>query len=106
LVNRLQDLKYRVRAVTDAGTLLACARKEKPMVVLADVVSSRDDVCGAIAALKKEPETRHIPVIAFADDAAAGIQEAARAAGATLVASDTAILNHLTQFLEQALQVE
>jgi len=106
LVNRLQDLRYRVRAVTDAGTLVACAKEERPMVVLADVVSSRNDICDIIAQLKKTPETQHIPVIAFASDNAAGLQAAARAAGATLVAGDAAILNHLPQLLDQALRVE
>jgi len=106
LVNRLQDLKYRVRAVTDARTLLACARQEKPMVVLVDVVSSRDDICAVIARLKQNRDTQHIPVIAFASEDAAQVQAAARQAGATLVVSDTAVLNHLAQFLEQALQVE
>lgn len=106
LVNRLQDMKYRVRAVMDASTLQACARQEKPIVVLADLVSSRDDICGVIARLKKDVETKHIPVIAFASDDAVEAQAAARAAGATLVVSDTGVLNHLSQFLQQALQVE
>jgi hypothetical protein len=34
------------------------------------------------------------------------LQAAARAAGATLVVTDAAILTHLPQFLDQALQVE
>jgi CheY-like chemotaxis protein len=106
LVNRLQDMKYRVRAITDASTLQACARQEKPMVVLADLVSSREDVCGVIARLKQDVETQHIPVIAFAPEDVAEGQAAARASGATLVVSDTAILSHLSQILEQALQVE
>lgn len=106
LVNRLQDLKYRVRAVTDASTLVARARQDKPMVVLADIISSRHDVCSLIACLRQTSETQHIPVIAFASDDAAGLQEAARAAGATLVAGDAAILNHLPQLLDQALRVE
>ena len=106
LVNRLQDLKYRVQAVTDASTLVACARQEKPMVVLADVVSSRNDICGVIARLRQTPETQHIPVIAFAPDNATDLQNAVRNAGATLVVNDAAILNHLPQFLEQALRVE
>jgi len=106
LVNRLQDMKYRVRAVTDAGTLLACARQEKPMVLLVDVVSTRDDICAAIGRLKQDRETQHIPVIAFAPDDSAELQAAARKAGATLVVSEAAVLNHLSQFLDQALQVE
>jgi CheY-like chemotaxis protein len=104
LVNRLQDLNYRVRAVTDPGTLLACARQEKPMLVLADLEAA--NVCAVIGQLKQNPETQHIPVIAFAPDAAADLQAKAQTAGATLVVSEAAIVTHLSQFLEQALRVE
>jgi PleD family two-component response regulator len=106
LVNRLQDLNYRVRAVTDSTTLLACAQQEKPMLVVADLESTRNDICNAIAQLKKEPSTQHIPVIAIAKDGDAALMRAAQTAGATITASETAILSHLSQFLDQALQVE
>ena len=106
LVNRLQDMKYRVCAVTDAESLTACAEQEKPLLVLADLASSRNNVCGAISRLRQNPATQHIPVVAFAADDAADLHAAAREAGATLVASEAAILNHLPQFLEQALRVE
>ena len=106
LVNRLQDLKYRVQTVTDPDTLVACAQQERPMLVLADLVSTRNNVCSAIGNLRQNPDTQHIPVIAFASEEAVELQTAARDAGAALVASDTAILNHLSHFLEQALRVE
>jgi CheY-like chemotaxis protein len=106
LVNRLQDLKYRVQSVTDPAALVRCAEQEKPMLVLADLAANRGDVCGAIAELKRNPATQHIPVIAFAPENSAELEAAARQAGATLVVSDTAILTHLAPFLDQALQVE
>jgi PleD family two-component response regulator len=106
LVNRLQDLNYRVRAVTDSNTLMAIARQEKPMLVLADLDSSRNDVCNVIAQLKHDPATQHIPVIAIVKEGDASLLKAAQNAGATLVAGETAILGHLSQFLDQALQVE
>jgi len=106
LVNRLQDLNYRVQTVADAATLVECAEQGRPMLVLADLESTRKDVCPAIARLKQNPATQHLPVVAFSSEAAVDLQEAARASGATLVVSDTAILNHLPQFLDQALQVE
>jgi CheY-like chemotaxis protein len=106
LVNRLQDLNYRVRAVTDSGALLACAQQEKPMLVLADLQSTRNDICNVIAQLKQDPLTRHIPVIAIAREGDASLLKAAQTAGATLVAGETAILGHLSEFLDQALQVE
>jgi CheY-like chemotaxis protein len=106
LVNRLQDLKYRVRAVTDPQTLEVCARQEKPMLILADLVSTRVTISNVIGQLRQNPETQHIPVIAFAPEDQVELQESARKTGATLVVSETAILNHLPQFLDQALQVE
>ncbi|HEX4262724.1 MAG TPA: hypothetical protein VH597_00175 [Verrucomicrobiae bacterium] len=106
LVNRLQDLNYRVRAVTDSNTLVTCARQEKPMLVVADLESSRTDICRVIAELKQDAATQHIPVIAIAREGDAALIRAAQAAGATLIAGQSAILTHLSQFLDQALQVE
>ncbi len=106
LVNRLQDLKYRVQVVADAGKLVECAEQAKPMLVLADLESKQHNVCAALGRLKQNGSTKHVPVIAFARDDAAELQSAARSAGATLVVSDAAILTHLPQFLDQALQVE
>lgn len=106
LVNRLQDLNYRVRAVTDCNTLAACARQEKPMLVLADLESSRADVCGAIAELRQDPSTQHIPVIAIVKEIDTPVARAAQSAGATIIAGETAILTHLSEFLDQALQLD
>jgi PleD family two-component response regulator len=106
LANRLRDTNYRVVVITDANTLIESARKEKPMVVLADLISTRADICNLIGQLRKDEETRHIPVIAFAPEDDPTLQRAAEAAGAALVVSETAILTHLGQFLEQALRVE
>ena len=106
LVNRLQDLNYRVQTVAEAARLVDCAEQARPMLVLADLESSRNDVCPALARLKQNPATQHLPVIAFSLETSVELQNAARAAGATLVLTDTAILNHLPQFLDQALQIE
>jgi Response regulator receiver domain. len=107
VVNRLQDLNYRVQVIVDAERLVECAEQAKPMVVVTDLESSRNNVCAALTRLKQNAATQHLPVIAFsAGSAATELGDAARAAGATLVVTDAAILNHLPQFLEQALQVE
>ena len=76
------------------------------MLLLVDLVSKRVDVCAAIGKIRNNPATTHLPVIAFADEKEEALQKAASAAGATLVVTDTAILTHLTQFIERALQVE
>ncbi|HWF17923.1 MAG TPA: hypothetical protein VG754_01565 [Verrucomicrobiae bacterium] len=105
LVNRMQDLGYRVVTVT-GESLVASAAHEKPMLVLADLTARRTNVVEAISQLRANPETNHLPVIAFAEDKDAALQSAARAAGATLVVNETAIDTHLEQFLEQALRLD
>jgi CheY-like chemotaxis protein len=106
LVNRLQDLNYRVQSFSDPASLVECAEQAKPMIVLTDLDCSGHDVSATIGRLKQNPATRHLPVIAFSEESATALQAAARAAGAALVVSESAILTHLPQFLEQALQVE
>ena len=106
LVNRLQDLNYRVQTVNDPGTLLTCALEEKPMLVLADLNHTRQNVSDAIGQLRQNPGTTHIPVIAFAPEFAGDMHNAALQAGATLAVSEAAILNHLPEYLERALRVE
>jgi CheY-like chemotaxis protein len=106
VVNRLRDLNYRVQTIADAERLVECAEEAKAMLVLADLESRRNNVCAALARLKEHPATKHLPVIAFSGESAVELQAAARAAGATLVVTEVAILNHLPQLLEQALQIE
>jgi CheY-like chemotaxis protein len=106
LVNRLQDLGYRVQTAPDPGVLTTCAEQEKPMIVLVDVVGSKAKVLDAVGRLKKNAATSHLPVIAFADDKDEAAHTAARSAGATLVVKEGALLEHLEQFLQQALQFE
>lgn len=106
LVNRLQDLHYRVQPLADATQMAESARSTRPMLILADLASTRADVCAAIAQLRKDPVTTHVPVIAFTDEGAEQLQAAGRQAGATLVVTDSAVLNHLPQLLEQALHLE
>ena len=76
------------------------------MLVLADLESTRNDICRVIAELRNDALTQHIPVIAVAKEGDATLLKAAQAAGATLIAGETAILSHLSHYLEQALQVE
>jgi len=107
LVNRLQDLNYRVQAVSDPASLVAVAEETKPIVVLADLAPTPANVCAALTRLKGNAGTSHLPVIAICGEkTGTELQTQAQAAGATLVVSETAILNHLPQCLEQALQIE
>lgn len=104
LVNRLQDLYYRVQTLSDPVQLMDFAQKGGPMVVFADLAGN--DIRAAIARLKQNRETAHIPIIAFADDKEVQLQDGARQAGANLVVTDGAVLAHLPQLIEQALQTD
>jgi PleD family two-component response regulator len=106
LVNQLQDRGYRVHTLSDPSKLTATAETEKPMVVVVDVSAQTDKIFSEISRLKSSGSTSHIPVIAVAPANNGELQERARTAGAKLVVSDNAIVAHLDQFLEQALQVD
>jgi CheY-like chemotaxis protein len=106
LVNRLQDLKYRVQTVSDESLLVECCEQTKPMLVLTELRAAHQKVCAAIARLKENPATQHVPVIAFGTEDIPDAQKAALEAGATLIVSESAVLNHLPECLDQALRVE
>src|SRR5688572_3632261 len=105
IINRLTDLNYRVLSFHDSYLLEDQSEREKPLVVIADLTSRKTDVCVAIQKLKQNPATQHVPVIAFTSEKNVQLQNAARAAGATLVASDTVILDQLPHLLDQALEI-
>ena len=105
LVNRLQDLGYRIETLTNPETLVESCQQIKPLLVVADIQNT-GDVCAAIQKLRKNAGTEHIPVIAICPENPPDRQAAAHSAGATLVVSEAAILNHLSNCLEQALRVD
>ncbi len=107
LINRLQDLGYRVHSLSDPAELVPVAVREKPLLVLAELEPRQQKVCDVISQLKQNPATAHVPVIAFTSSPPnAAVHTAARNAGANLVVSDTGILAHLNLFLDQALQID
>jgi len=105
LVNRLQDLNYRVLALAEVPRLAATVQRESPLLLFIDLATP-GDVCGAIAMLRSTPATAHLPVIGFAPENAPGLLASAQAAGATLAVSEIAVINHLPQLIEQALRVD
>lgn len=106
LVNRLQDLGYRVRTLDAPSLLSQAVSADGPMLVLADLAFRHGGVCEAIAELASAPTTNHIPVLAYASEHEIALQENARQAGARLVVNENALLLHLPQFLEQALALD
>src|ERR1035437_8848257 len=105
LANRLRDLNYRVLTMDTPALLAASAERETPLLLFVDLATP-GDVCGAIARLKSEPATSHLPVIAFAPDSEPALLDAAQKAGANFAVPETAVISHLPQLLEQALHLD
>ena len=106
LINRLADMGYRVLSFHDGYLLLDQSEREKPLLVIVDLTSRRTNVCAEIKKLRVNPATQHIPVLAFTAEKNVELQQNARQAGATLVASDSVILEQLPYLLKQVLEVE
>ena len=106
LVNRLQDLKYRVQTLADPAQLTSTAVEAKPMLVFIDLEPTGKDILGAIKYLKNDSQTAHIPVVGFMLQSNKELEDAARASGVTTVAAEAVLLNYLPQLLDQALQLE
>lgn len=105
LGNRLIDMGYRVQALSDLKGLTELCQKEKPLLVISEVVPG-GPAFGDIARLRKDPATQHIPVLGYSTVQDPAHQAEARAAGVTLLAGTSAMADHLPRLLDQVLQVE
>jgi len=92
-----------VRAVRGAPDLLGAARQDGRLV-LVDADSERLPWEAAVAALRAEPMTAALPVIAFVSHVRADRAEAARAAGASRVLARSAFVNQLPELVAQAMK--
>ena len=106
MVTRLEDLSYRVEVLNDSSELLAVAERSRPLVVLVDMASQKNDVARDISALKNGADTGHIPVLAFTSQEDEEGQRGARSVGADLVASEAAILDQLPSLLDHVLELK
>jgi len=106
LADRMKERGYRVIVRVGSEGLVEQATREMPLVVIMDLAGKQGDLCPAIRELKSNPATSHIPVLAFSNSQNASLQVAASEAGASMVASDQAILGQLPALLEQLLRIE
>ena len=105
LVNRLQDLNYRVLAVNNLELLSATAKREAPLLMFIDL-ESHGDLSETIAKIRGEAITSHLPIIAFASDNQTDLLAAGQKAGANLTVGESALSGHLETLLEQALHLD
>lgn len=104
LVNRLQDLNYRVQSVGSAAALATQSRTTGVMLVLADVEGVGPELILTLRSLREDEATRHLPIIAFAGSKTD--LDSAQKAGSTMAVDTAALLAHLAVVLEQALRVD
>lgn len=93
-----QQAGLELRLVRSAEELERAAREESPRLVIVDL-EARGDPAGAIARLKAEPATVHLPVIAFSPHVKEDAIAAARAAGAERVLARGAFFRDLPHLL-------
>ena len=105
LVNRLQDLNYRVLVVNSPAQLAATAQRESPLLAFVDL-DATGDIPGAIGRIKTDDATKHLPVIGFAPDSKPELLDTAQKAGASLVVGETALAGHLQALLDQAMHLD
>ncbi|HWD20915.1 MAG TPA: hypothetical protein VHB20_16735 [Verrucomicrobiae bacterium] len=105
LVARLQDMGYRVHTLPALTGLAAACEQEKPLLALIEI-SPEANGREQLRALRANPATQHIPVLAFANVHDKAFQAAAQEAGVSLLAASAAVLEQLPQLLDQALQVD
>ena len=106
LVNRLQDLGYRVQVVTKAADLAEQVGQQKPMLLVAEFPVGKPLVGDAITALRQDPGTAHVAVLIYTAGANPELQKTARAAGANLTVSERGILDQLPELLDQVLRID
>src|SRR4051812_43762228 len=88
LVNRLQDLNYRVQTVSNPSLLLSTAEQAKPLLVLADLDAPDKNMVGELGRLRENPTTKHLPIIAFSREDTPELRAAAQTAGITLLVTE------------------
>jgi CheY-like chemotaxis protein len=107
LANRLFELGYRVQTVDAAGLerLTEIAEKETPICMVIEI-AHKSPASDAIAKVKANQATAHIPILAFSADTDKSLTAESQKIGATLLASNKAILEQLPQLLDAILMVE
>lgn len=106
LETRLESLGYHVSVAPDASLLPERAEKETPLLIIVEVPPDSAALVNSISSIRALPNTRHIPILAYAGSNATRGLAAAREAGANMVASDKNIVPQLPFLLDQVLQID
>jgi CheY-like chemotaxis protein len=90
-----------VRFVPQAGELASCCRGRCVEAILVEVGTLAPGTAEAIEALRRDPVTRTVPIVAFGDSLRADLLQDATEAGAGLVLARAAFHRQLTGILRR-----
>ncbi len=79
----LEQQQYQVFKATDGEEGMAMAKKEMPDLILLDLILPKKNGFEVLAALKKEPETKNVPIIVLTNLEGSADVERALTSGAT-----------------------
>jgi two-component system cell cycle response regulator DivK len=98
---------FRMIEANDGAQALTVARSHRPDLILMDIQLPLVDGYEATRSIKRDPELKHIPVIAVTSYALSGDEQKAREAGCDAYVAKPYSTRHLLakigQFLEQPL---
>jgi two-component system cell cycle response regulator DivK len=92
---------YRVLAAEDGAEGVRFAREHRPHLILMDFSVPQLDGIGATEALKRDPETEHIPVILLTAHSYGSVGRRAREAGCAAFVSKPCEPRRVLQEVEQ-----
>jgi DNA-binding response OmpR family regulator len=105
LAERLEAWRYRMVTIVNPAELISAAAREQAMVIFADLEGRDEAVIAAVANLRGNQGTEHIPVIGFKRDLDEAKQADLSGRGFAVAVNDQAILSHLPLLLERALDI-
>jgi len=102
----VKPLGWELRVAATEAAARTVFASTQPRAVLVNLNARRLDPCALIRALKTDPATASIPLLAFAGHVESAKHEAARQAGADLVAANSSVSLHLGKLLDRLLSGE
>lgn len=102
----VRPLGYTLSVAASEAALREKAAADSPAVILVNLNTRRIDPFALIRALKADPTTSAVPLLAFAGHVETAKHDAARAAGADMVAANSSVSLHLPKLLDRLLAGE
>jgi len=101
----IRPIGYTLRvAGAESAAMIAATADPAPIGILVSLTARRYDPPALIRALKTDTRTAKIPLLAFAGHLEKEKHEAARTAGADLVAANSSVALHLARILPRLLE--